>query len=113
MNYPRFMHRRFGRLFVEEFSRMEDGHPWFWCRCDCGRRVEALGRRLAIGRQKSCGCQRADPEVRRKARLKVSAETRREIAAKGTAAWVKNSAERKLGKTTTSTVRPDVTGQKE
>jgi len=46
--------RHYGRLVVLGlFSR----NPTNWrCRCDCGETVVRLGRSLAKGRTKSCGC---------------------------------------------------------
>ena len=84
-DWPRIGTQRiFGRLLVLEFAG-RDGYsqPYYLCYCECGQTRTVPARRLLEGRQKSCGCLRADPSVRRSARLKVTPELRREIALMG------------------------------
>ena len=82
---------RFGRLVVQFFAGMDKHHKSYWCcLCDCGAVCRVPGARLlGTGRrneQKSCGCLRADPGIRKAARLKVPAKRRREICDKMRAA---------------------------
>ncbi len=75
---------RFGRLVVQFYAGMDKHHKSYWCcLCDCGKTTRVPGARLlGSGRknnQKSCGCLRADPGIRRAARLKVPAKRRAEI----------------------------------
>lgn len=82
--------RRFGRLRVTAFAGFQSGvsRPFWCCLCDCGNTCRVEGRLLlgtkdkAKHRQVSCGCARADPEVRRKARAKVPKVQRRQICDK-------------------------------
>jgi hypothetical protein len=79
-------------LFGESFGRLtvigghevrEDRYAWWPCRCACGRKLPVRGTRLTSGRQVSCGCARADPDVRRAARWAVSPKRRQAIASLG------------------------------
>ncbi len=75
---------RFGRLVVQFYAGMDKHGKTYWCcLCDCGQTCRVPGARLlGTGRknnQKSCGCLRADPGIRRAARLKVPAKKRAEI----------------------------------
>ncbi len=82
--------RRFGRLKVTAFAGFGRGvsRPFWCCLCDCGNTCRVEGRLLlgtkdrAKHRQVSCGCARADPEVRREARMKVPAAKRAAICRK-------------------------------
>ena len=79
--------RRFGRLLVRHYAGPgKDRHAEWCCACDCGVLCLVPGRRLVARLQLSCGCLRADPEVRAKAREKVPARHRRAIACAGAAA---------------------------
>lgn len=78
---------RYGRLLVRYFAGQDKhGHSYWCCLCDCGTVCRVPGSRL-LGNsgkerehsQKSCGCERADPGVRKAARLKVPGPRRREI----------------------------------
>ena len=62
--------RRFGRLKVPETAEpvVRGGHAYWPVICDCGAHDLVRGTKLREGRIKSCGCLRADPEVRRAAR---------------------------------------------
>lgn len=80
--------RRFGRLKVVGFAGFGRGVscPFWCCLCDCGNtcRVEGrylLGTKDPAGKHKqiSCGCARADPQVRRQARLTMPRQKRVEI----------------------------------
>lgn len=83
--------KRFGRLKVSAFAGFGSGvsRPYWCCLCDCGNTCRVEGR-LLLGtkdsnpkhRQVSCGCARADPEVRRKARMNVPASKRAAICKK-------------------------------
>lgn len=78
---------RFGRLVVRYFAGQDKHGKSLWCcLCGCGTVLRVPGARLLgnTGRerghgQKSCGCERADPGIRKAARLKVPAKRRREI----------------------------------
>jgi hypothetical protein len=49
--------QRFGKLVVvEDTGRRKSRRPIWKCVCDCGNRVEALGKYLLCGDTKSCGC---------------------------------------------------------
>ena len=71
--------RKFGRLKVTAFAGFGTGvsRPYWCCACDCGSSCRVEGRLLlatkdeANHRQISCGCARADPKIRRAARMKV------------------------------------------
>lgn len=83
--------RRFGRLKVTAFAGFGQGcqRPYWCCLCDCGNTCRVEGRYL-LGtkdpegrhRQVSCGCSRADPNIRRAARLKIPAKRRAQICTK-------------------------------
>jgi len=62
--------RRFGRLKVPETVEpvVRGGHAYWPVICDCGAHDWVRGTKLRDGSIKSCGCERADPEVRRLAR---------------------------------------------
>lgn len=57
-NYCDLTGRRFGRLTVLSDSglRSAGGHVYWWCECDCGRRVRVMGHNLRTGNTVSCGC---------------------------------------------------------
>ena len=75
--------RRFDHLKVLHYAGSDDqGHARWCCECRCGARCKVPGRRLLTGQQVSCGCRRADPKVRRAARLKVAPRKRHAIAVK-------------------------------
>lgn len=59
--------QRFGLLRVPDKAEpeMRDGHAYWPVICDCGTRKWVRGSKLREGRIVSCGCQRADPGVRR------------------------------------------------
>ena len=80
---------RYGRLLVAEYAGREgDGAALWLCRCDCGGNAVVRGAKLRSGRTVSCGCERADPEIRQAARLKVSSRRRKQIARLGSdARW--------------------------
>ena len=88
---------RFGRLLVRYFAGQDKHGKSLWCCvCDCGAVLRVPGSRLlgTTGKerghpQKSCGCERADPGVRRAARLKMPPKRRKEICSTMRAA-VKN-----------------------
>lgn len=75
--------RTFGRLKVAALERMAHGHAYWRCQCECGARPVVRGTRLTSGHTVSCGCQRADPGIRRAARELVSPRRRRQIAKMG------------------------------
>jgi len=62
--------RRFGRLVAPERARPSiRNHKACWpCVCDCGRRKRLRAAHLLAGSTVSCGCQRADLEVRKAAK---------------------------------------------
>lgn len=80
---------RFGRLLVRYFAGQDKHGKSLWCcLCDCGVVCRVPGGRLLgnTGKgqhgQKSCGCERADPDVRKAARMKVAPKRRAEICTK-------------------------------
>jgi hypothetical protein len=76
--------QRFHLLTVRKFAGRDKSRCLYWeCECDCGNMVTVRAAKLRSGRQVSCGCMRADPGERRRARMKVSPERRREIAKLG------------------------------
>jgi len=65
--------QRFGRLTVPKGAKpvMRHGHAYWPVICDCSLQLcpsPVRGTRLQNGNTVSCGCQRADPEVRSEAR---------------------------------------------
>ncbi len=74
--------REFGRLVVKEFAYVRDRKAFWYCDCDCGVRNKPIAAKLLrSGGAKSCGCYRADPNVRRTARLQLTEEERKLAAA--------------------------------
>jgi hypothetical protein len=73
---------RFGRLLIPADAEPEirNRHAYWPCVCDCGARIVARGSKLRAGRIVSCGCWRADPAVRRAARMRLPAHRRRALA---------------------------------
>jgi hypothetical protein len=60
--------QRYGRLVVRRFAGRDQARHLYWeCECCCGRVVIVRAAKLRTGRQVSCGCMRADPEIRRAA----------------------------------------------
>lgn len=81
---------RFGRLLVRYFAGQDKHGKAMWCCvCDCGAVCRVPGARL-LGNsgkerghgQKSCGCERADPGIRKAARLRVAPARRKQICDK-------------------------------
>jgi hypothetical protein len=81
---------RYGRLLVRYYAGQDKHGKSYWCCiCDCGTVCRVMGARL-LGTTtkekghttKSCGCEKADPGVRKAARLKVPAKRRQEICRK-------------------------------
>jgi len=78
---------RFGRLLVRFYAGADKHGKSLWCcLCDCGAVCRVPGSRLLgnTGKdrshsQKSCGCERADPGIRKAARARVPAKRRAEI----------------------------------
>ena len=77
--------RRFGRLSIPAKAEPEirDRRAYWPTVCDCGVRKLIRGTAMVQGRIVSCGCERADPAVRRGSRLKVSPKRRTQIARMG------------------------------
>lgn len=48
--------KRFGKLIVENFSRMQGNHSYWNCKCDCGNSRETSRENLLRGYIFSCGC---------------------------------------------------------
>src|ERR1700693_1017763 len=77
---------RFGRLIVRYFAGQDRNGKALWCcLCDCGVVCRVPGSRLlgTTGKdkghgQKSCGCERADPGIRKAARLTMPAKQRKD-----------------------------------
>jgi hypothetical protein len=78
---------RYGRLVVTAYAGTDDDSHALWtCVCDCGNTKPVRGAKLRSHRVISCGCERADPNIRQAARLHVSARRRKQIADIGAAA---------------------------
>lgn len=82
---------RFGRLLVRYYAGQDKHGKSMWCcLCDCGAVCRVPGTRLlgTSGRerlghpQKSCGCERADPAVRKAAWAKLPKAKRKECDAR-------------------------------
>jgi hypothetical protein len=82
---------RFGRLLVRYYAGSDrHGRSYWCCLCDCGVVCRIPGSRLMgnTGRegkdhpQVSCGCARADPGIRKAARLTMPPARRKEICLK-------------------------------
>ena len=52
--------KRFGRLFVKEYSHTKNKRAYWVCTCDCGNIKISMGTNLSTGNVKSCGCLRKD-----------------------------------------------------
>ena len=52
--------KRFGRLTVVEFDRLQNHKTYWKCLCSCGLTVIATGNNLRSGNTKSCGCLRRE-----------------------------------------------------
>jgi hypothetical protein len=65
--------RRFCRLTIPSRARPEyrNHHAYWPCVCDCGVEKVVRAELLLDGRSKSCGCLRADPLMRRAAKIRV------------------------------------------
>ena len=48
--------KKFGRLTVVEFDRLQNHKTYWKCVCDCGLTVVVKGNNLRSGNTKSCGC---------------------------------------------------------
>ena len=72
-----------GKLTILESAGLRDGRVYWLCRCACGNLTVAREEKLVIGRIVSCGCWRADADVRRTARQQVAPERRKAIAING------------------------------
>lgn len=58
--------QKFGKLTALQFSHKggtQGQHFWF-CVCDCGKKITAMKRNLKTGNTKSCGCRRVNGELR-------------------------------------------------
>lgn len=76
----------YGRLKVQSYAGLVDAKAGWNCRCECGAAVVARGDRLRTDRVVSCGCWRADKDVRQAARMKTPPKRRAQIARVGAAA---------------------------
>src|ERR1022692_1519702 len=57
--------KRYGRLTVLRFDRVQGDQPFFVCRCDCGKDVCVRGANLRSENTRSCGCSRRKSAPRR------------------------------------------------
>lgn len=48
--------KRFGKLTVVAFDRLQNHKTYWKCVCDCGLTVVTVGNNLRTGNTKSCGC---------------------------------------------------------
>lgn len=81
----------YGLLTVIERApdRAGSGHAYWICRCECGNVVQVRSNGLGTTTT-SCGCVRANPEIRRAARMKTGPKQRKRIArAAALARWGK------------------------
>ena len=66
-NNPEWLGKKFGRLTVIGFRRVENGenHAWAWdCKCDCGNIVYGIRpRNIKSGQTASCGCLKEEQNV--------------------------------------------------
>lgn len=66
-NNPEWLGKKFGRLTVIGFRRVENGenHAWAWdCKCDCGNIVYGIRpRSIKSGQTASCGCLKEEQNV--------------------------------------------------
>jgi hypothetical protein len=86
--------RRIGWWKVGELHHIDQaGHAYWTCTCVCGTVKQVRGNRLLAKRNpvRSCGCYRANSDVRAAARMEVPAKRRHEIAAMGGAARAKKA----------------------
>ena len=74
--------RRFGRLTVLAYSHTH-GKAYWTCQCVCGRIKPVRIDKLLAGRIISCGCARADSDIRADAAANVSREDKYRRSAKG------------------------------
>lgn len=65
--------RRFGRLTIplDATPEYSNNHAYWPCVCECGVERIVRGEVLLDGRTKSCGCLRADPSMRREAKIRL------------------------------------------
>lgn len=57
--------RKFNHLLViEEAGRTDKGQKLYLCQCECGKRIEAIGKYVKAGDKKSCGCQKGKLLIR-------------------------------------------------
>jgi hypothetical protein len=59
------LHKKFGRLFVLEYSHSQGGSYWK-CKCDCGNQVVVRGSHLGQNAIQSCGCLQMDNRRKRR-----------------------------------------------
>lgn len=79
--------RTFGLLTVRRFDCIRDREAYWLCDCACGVRGKSIrGKNLRQGLVISCGCLRADSEIRAAARSRVDPRLRSAIARLGAAA---------------------------
>ena len=52
--------KRYGRLVVVGFDRLQNHKTYWKCACDCGLVVVATGNNLRSGNTSSCGCLRRE-----------------------------------------------------
>jgi hypothetical protein len=81
--------RTFGRLTISRHAEpvIRNGRACWPCSCECGNAKLVSSKNLIAGNTVSCGCWRADPNLRQGARMKVSPRRRRAIAKLGGAAF--------------------------
>lgn len=57
--------KKYGRLTVVEFDRLQNHKTYWKCVCDCGLSVVANGNNLRSGNTSSCGCLRREKAQQR------------------------------------------------
>lgn len=86
--------KRFGRLLVIAFAFVR-GKSYWTCQCLCGQIKTIRGDKLITGRTVSCGCSRADREIRADAAAQIDPDIRHKRAAKGGRIARRNRIERR------------------
>jgi hypothetical protein len=65
MNAEKYVGKQYGKLVVINYSHEDKHRQKYWlCKCECGNEKTINIARLKSGKTKSCGCLRADPDIR-------------------------------------------------
>jgi len=82
----------FGRLTVPNRAVpvIRNRHAYWPAVCECGNRTEVRGSKLVAGLIVSCGCWRADHDIRQAAAMAIDRKRRLARAKSGAAAFLAN-----------------------